>query len=362
MKKLRWGILSAASIARKNWKAIHQSGSSIVTAVAARNPSRAAELVRDCQSACPFTTVPMIFDAYEQVINSPEVDAVYVPLPTGVRKEWVIRAAEAGKHVLCEKPCAVNATDLRAMTSACERAGVQFMDGVMFMHNNRLPLLRSTLDDAEGFGKIRRINSNYSFLAPEGFMDSDIRANKTLEPMGCLGDLGWYCVRFSLWAMRWQMPVRVQAHTLNQHAGVPTEFSGELHFPGGITAAFYCSFVANLEQITNVIGSKACVEFTDFVLPLTTEETAYDVRLNDISTKEMAWQVITRLKRVSTGQRGDDSTHAQEANMFRNFAAQVQTGTLCPEWPAQALKTQMVVDACLESAHAQGKVVVVQKV
>ena len=353
--------MSAASIARKNWKAIHQSGSSVVTAVAARDPLRAAEFVRDCQSAHPIAPAPRVFDDYEQVLHSPEVDAVYVPLPTGLRKEWVIRAAQAGKHVLCEKPCAVNTSDLRAMTSACVRAGVQFMDGVMFMHNNRLPLLRSTLDDIEGFGNIRRINSNYSFLAPEGFMESDIRANKELEPMGCLGDLGWYCVRFSLWAMRWEMPVRVQAHTLNQHGGVPTEFSGELHFPGGVTAAFYCSFIANIEQITNVVGSKSCVEFTDFVLPLTMEETAYNIRQNSISTQEMEWGVETWLKRVSTALRGDDSSHAQEANMFRHFAAQVFSGTLCTDWPAQALKTQSVVDACLESACSGGNAVVLQK-
>ncbi len=70
------------------------------------------------------------------------MDAVYIPLPTGLRQEWVVRAAEAGKHVICEKPCAVSAADLSEMISACRKNRVQFMDGVMFMHNPRLGRVR----------------------------------------------------------------------------------------------------------------------------------------------------------------------------------------------------------------------------
>jgi len=361
MNKLRWGILGAARIARKNWLAISNSGNSVVAVVASRDTTRAADFVRDCQAACPFETPPEVLGSYEDLLVSKNVDAVYIPLPTALRKEWVVRAAKAGKHVLCEKPCAVNTTDLREMTSACEQAGVQFMDGVMFMHCNRLPLLRSTLDDREHFGEIRRINSNFSFLAPEGFMESNIRANSALEPFGCLGDLGWYCVRFSLWAMRWQMPVRVQAHALNSHAGVPTEFSGELHFAGGVSAAFYCSFLANQEQITNVIGSKECVEFSDFVLPFTSEETSFNVRRNIPSIVGLEWRIETQLQRMNTGQHGSDIPTAQETNMFRNFAAQVLSGRLNSDWPAQALKTQIVVDACLASAQADGRLLDIKK-
>ena len=346
--------MGAARIARKNWLAISCAGNSVVTAVASRDATRATEFVRDCQAACPFETPPEALSNYEDLIASQNVDAVYIPLPTALRKHLIIRAARAGKHVLCEKPCAVNAADLREMTSACEQAGVQFMDGVMFMHCNRLPLLRSTLDDRERFGEIRRINSNFSFLAPEGFLESNIRANGALEPLGCLGDLGWYCLRFSLWAMRWQMPVHVRSHTLNAHAGVPTESSGELHFSGGVSAAFYCSFLANQEQITNVIGSKECVEFSDFVLPFTNEETAFNVRRNISSIVGLEWRIETQLQRTSIGQHGGEIATAQETNMFRNFSSQVLSGRLNTDWPAQALKTQVVMDACLASAKGDG--------
>ena len=134
---VRWGILGAADIARKNWQAIRNSGNGTVALVASRNLEQARQFVNSCQHQVPMPQVPAITDDYEKLITSPGVDAVYLPIPTGLRKEWVIRAAQAGKHVLCEKPCAPSLADLQAMTEACRQHGVQFMDGVMFMHSAR---------------------------------------------------------------------------------------------------------------------------------------------------------------------------------------------------------------------------------
>src|SRR5262249_10592676 len=161
--------------------------------------------------------------------------------PTGVRKEWVLRAARAGKHVLCEKPCGVNSADVRAMLDACRTHRVQFMDGVMFMHSQRLPLLRQLLDDGESIGTVARITSQFSFKGPEDFVKPNTRANQVLDPLGCLGDLGWYNIRLSLWVLNHQLPERVSGHILAAHDGVPMEFSGELFFPHGTTASFFCS-------------------------------------------------------------------------------------------------------------------------
>jgi len=85
-------------------------------------------------------------------------------LPTGLRQEWVLRAAQAGKHVVCEKPCATSVADLQEMVEACRLHGVQFMDGVMFMHSQRLPLLRKVLDDGQNVGEVRRITSAFTSL------------------------------------------------------------------------------------------------------------------------------------------------------------------------------------------------------
>src|SRR5262245_44521492 len=104
---LRWGILGTAEIARKNWKAIAQAGNATLTAVASRDLERSRAFIGQCQAQAPFPTLPRAFASYKDLLASDQVDAVYIPLPTGLRKEWVLRAAESGKHVLCEKPCAI---------------------------------------------------------------------------------------------------------------------------------------------------------------------------------------------------------------------------------------------------------------
>ena len=102
MNKLRFGILGAAGIARKNWKAIFHSGNCEVVAVASRDVERGRKFIVESQAQVPFATTPAVFGSYEELLASPDADAVYVPLPTGLRKEWVMCAAAAGKHVICE--------------------------------------------------------------------------------------------------------------------------------------------------------------------------------------------------------------------------------------------------------------------
>src|SRR6185436_16045605 len=110
---------STADIAKKNWLAIRNTGNGIVTAVASRELERSQRFVGNCQAAAPFAEVPQAFGSYEELLACSTVDAVYAPLPTALRKEWVMRAAQAGKHVVCEKPCATNLPDLKEMTEAC---------------------------------------------------------------------------------------------------------------------------------------------------------------------------------------------------------------------------------------------------
>ncbi len=133
----RFGILGAATIARKNWQAIRSAGNATLTAVASRSRERAGQFIQESQASAPFPAVPRAC-GYSELLTSDDVDAVYVPLPTGVRKTWVLRAAAAGKHVLCEKPCATSAADLAEMIAACAKNNVQ-TGGVCSLQPERFP-------------------------------------------------------------------------------------------------------------------------------------------------------------------------------------------------------------------------------
>ena len=344
MDPLRIGILGAAGIVRnKNWQAIRCSGNCEVAAVATRDLQKTRAFITEMQAALPFPTTPQAHAGYDELLADPSIEAVYLPLPTALRKPWVLRAARAGKHVICEKPCAVNAQDLREMLDACREHRVQFMDGVMFMHSPRLGRLRALMDDPEKFGTTHRITSAFSFLAPDDFQRSNIRANSALEPLGCLGDLGWYCIRFSLWAMDWQMPLRVRGTILSDGDGPPMNFSGEMLFAGGVSAAFHCSFGASFQQWVHLSGSQGYVRVPDFVLPS--------------ADNDIAWEVNHRpVPKVETGLHLGPPTTAdsQEARMFRHFAAQVRSGILEEAWFKEASLTQQVTDACFASAMSGG--------
>jgi len=353
MKPLRWGFLSTAGIARKNWAAIQQTDNCILTAVASRDQARARAFINDCQAAAPFARPPQALGSYEALLAAPEVDAVYIPLPTGLRAEWVIRAARAGKHVLCEKPCATSAAELETMLAACRENQVQFMDGVMFMHNPRLPVIRKVLDDGVSIGEIRRIMSIFSFLGHPQFAQTNIRASQDLEPAGCLGDLGWYCLRFALWALDWQLPQAVIGRTLwagdggPGHVSGPQEFSGELFFAKGVSAGFYSSFTTPNQRWVNVSGTKGSLRLDDFVHPFNPQ--ALTFQHND--------KVIPVPIPPATDAAGRALIQLQDVNMFRNFANQVRSGRLNADLPQWSRHTQRVQDACLESARLGGQAV-----
>ena len=363
-RKIRWGILGAAGIARKNWSAIHASGNGVVAAVASRDAARAASFVRACQEECPFDETPRAVGGYDELLAGDDLDVIYVPLPTGLRREWVVRAAEKGKHVLCEKPCAPNVADLRAMTEACAANGVQFMEGVMFMHSKRLEALARTVRDQERLGAVRRITSAFSFAGNAEFLEGNIRLHSELEPAGCLGDLGWYTIRIALVVMGYEMPETVRA-TMWKGAGrddspeqVPIELSAELRFAGGVSASFYNSFRTGHEQWLRVACAGGSVQIDDFVLPRYQDGSEGGTREALVTTElglpEMGKErIVTPVAETAGG-----SPTTQQAALFRNFGELVRSGKPDPFWPAVAMQTQRVIDACLQSAREGGAVVV----
>jgi predicted dehydrogenase len=350
MRKLRFGILGAADIARKNWESIFHSGNSVVTAVASRDVARSRQFIKELQAKAPFVPAPVALGSYEELLASPDVDAVYVPLPTGLRKEWVLRAAAAGKHVICEKPCGVSLAEVQEMADTCAKNRVQFMDGVMFMHHPRMGRIREALDDGKNLGRVKRITSSFSFRMAENVYDTNVRLNSRLEPAGCLGDLGWYCIRFGLWAKKWKLPRAVTGHILSERGGrrslspVPADFSAELIFDDDASMSFYCSFMAGYQNWVHVSGERGQLRVADFVHPVNDLESAFEVNGGVVRVKS------------GGGKGARAGTVAQQTNMIRNFARQIFSGKLNKEWPMWALQTQKVLDACFEAAQKNKEV------
>ena len=306
--------------------------------------------------------------SYEELLEDENVDAVYIPLPTRLRKQWVIRAAEAGKHVLCEKPCAVSLDDLREMIAACDDNGVQFMDGVMYMHSSRMNVMRKLLDDLAVIGQIKRIASQFSFCAPDEFKQSNIRTNSELEPQGCLGDLGWYTIRFCLWVMKYQLPTRVSGRILTEFhrdgspQPVPMEFSAELFFENGVSASFYNSFVTQHQQWANVSGTEGMLHVFDYVLPYDNanadkRELDFIISNSDFVVDGCDFAMKNATRRLTVEEASHSSHDSQESNLFRTFGDIVLSGQLDPTWTEIALKTQRVMDACLASARRGGEII-----
>ncbi len=310
-------------------------------------------LFRTARSENTFEVRPKAYDNYQQLIDAPDIDAVYIPLPTGLRKQWVLRAAKAGKHVICEKPCGLNLNDVQEMVDTCRQNKVQFMDGVMFMHNPRLLRIREVLDDNQNIGQIKRISSMFSFLASEEYRRTNIRLHSELEPTGCLGDLGWYNIRFTLWTMNWQLPYGVTGRILSQQgsnispAPTPTDFSGELIFDDDTSASFFCSFLAAFQQWSIISGTNGKLYVPDFVHSSSIHEPSFEVNNTQVRVKCCD----------CTGEHTESRVHAQDTKMIRNFVDQIRSGKLNDEWPMMSVMTQRVMDACFESAKNGNKLI-----
>ena len=362
----RWAFLSTAGIARKNWLSIRHAGNARLVAVASRDRARARAFVDECEASAPSHPPPDAVGSYEEVLDRDDVDAVYVPLPTGMRAEWVIRAAERGKHVLVEKPCAVDLPELERIVAACRKHGVQFMDGVMWFHSQRAEALRHSLragDTDGGLGGIRRIATQFTFRAPDAFFTDNIRAHGSLEPLGCLGDLGWYTIGFILWALHPRMPDAVDGRLLATAGvagapAVPTEFAGELFFrgQGGVpdtSASFFCSFLIEHQQWVHVSGTRGSLRIDDFVLPYFGNETGFTVSHPRFVQDGCDFRMERHDRHVAVEEYANGHPTAQETNLFRDFSALVLSGRRDERWPEMSLATQRVMMDCLAAARAR---------
>jgi predicted dehydrogenase len=360
-KHCRWGILGAAFIARKNWQAIRDAENAILVAVASRDVARAQTFIDECQASAPHAVVPEAMGSYDALLARPDIDSVYIPLPTGLRKEWVIKAAQAGKHVLAEKPVGCTVGDVAEIIAVCEKHRVQFMDGVMFMHGRRLQHLRGVVDNE--VGPVRHIATQFSFMSDDEFQRSNIRAHGKLEPLGCLGDLGWYCLRFTLWAMNEVAPVQVtgrihyETRQTADSPAVPLEFSGTLTFADGASASFYCSFTTSNAQWAIVSGAKGLLQVSDFVLPFSGGQTSCRLTRSEFIVNGCHADMHEGSQTVVLNEPSNNAPGSQESGLFQTFSQLVLSGQPDPRWPQISLLTQRVLDACLLSARQDSEVV-----
>ncbi|GKB65628.1 uncharacterized oxidoreductase-like protein [Tanacetum coccineum] len=149
-----------------------------------------------------FPESAKVYGSYDAVLDDPDVDAVYVPLPTSLHLQWVVLAAEKKKHILLEKPVALNVGELDTILEACESNGVQFMDATMWMHHPRTAKMKDILCDQQRFGQLKSVHSNISYIGENDFLKNDIRVNPDLDSLGALGDTvrAFYAVANSRWA------------------------------------------------------------------------------------------------------------------------------------------------------------------
>jgi xylose dehydrogenase (NAD/NADP) len=242
--RLRWGVLGAADIANKAVIPAILAAGGEVAALASRDPERGGEM------AARFA-IPQLFSSYEALLEA-DLDAVYIPLPNSLHRPWTLRAVAAGRHVLCEKPLALNAEEARQMGAAAARAGVVLAEAVMYRYHPRWRVIRGLVSNGS-LGNIRHIQGTFTFPLRS---ESDIRWDPALGG-GALYDVGSYLVNASRWLAG--EPSRVLARAELTH-GVVRDGSMLLEFErpqGEVAAELAYSFVSAEHQRLELIGSEA---------------------------------------------------------------------------------------------------------
>ncbi|KAL1822999.1 hypothetical protein ACET3Z_009777 [Daucus carota] len=343
------GILGCAEIARKLSRAIHLVPEDVcISAIGSRSESKAIQFA----AANGFPVSAKVYGSYDAVLEDPDVDAIYMPLPTSLHLKWAVLAAQKQKHLLVEKPVAMHVDELDAILEACDDNGVQYMDGTMLQHHPRSAKMREYLDDAEHFGQLRSIISCFTFAASPDYLANNIRTKPDLDGLGALGDIGWHCIRSILWAADFELPkfaIALPGPVLNK-AGVIISCGASLHWEDGKTATLHCSFLENLTMDVTLVGTKGTLHMHDFNIPFeegrATFSTGTKLGFNDLST---GWSLKHTEHTVTTDL-------PQECLMLKEFSrlvANIKSNGAKPEkkWATYSRKTQLTMDAIKESVY-----------
>jgi len=243
---LGWGVIGATSFVAQQavLPAIVASPHARLVAVASQSATGAA--------AIRFAPA-RVHESYDALLGNPEVEAVYVPLPNSLHREWVERAAAAGKHVLCEKPLAPTAADAEAMAQACAKAGVTLLEAYMTPFHPRAQAIASLVAS----GRLGDLRFGRAVFTGRLKRPDDHRWRLEMGG-GVLLDVGIYCLAPFL-AAKGQPPVRVQAAASLGKLGVDASFSGWLDWADGFAVSIECSFEAPERQELELVGIEAAL-------------------------------------------------------------------------------------------------------
>lgn len=249
MEKIRWGVLSTANIGRTQViPAIFRAENAEMSAISSRGDR--------VYAAARELGIPKAYESYEALLDDPEIDAVYIPLPNNLHKEWVIKAAEKGKHVLCEKPAALSAQEAKEMIEACEANGVKFMEAFMYQLHPQHARVKEIIASGE-IGEVKLIKSSHSFYLNN--RERDIRMDKTMGG-GSIYDVGSYCVQV-IRHLTDSEPVKVQAIAeLDEATGIDLTSTVYMKMDNGVKAMFDCSFDMINRNEYEVIGTEGKIK------------------------------------------------------------------------------------------------------
>jgi xylose dehydrogenase (NAD/NADP) len=246
---VKWGIVSTADINRRVIPGAHASDKVELVAVASRDQGRAEAYAREWE-------IPRAYGSYEALLADPDVEAVYVSLPNTMHAEWSIKALEAGKHVLCEKPFTRHPEEVDAAFDTAERTGRLLSEAFMYRHNPQTKKLVELVADG-AIGELRLVRSAFSY----SLYDTDNIRLRTDVEGGGLMDVGCYCVSGS--RLLGGEPVAVHGEARYGPSGTDWVFAGVLRFPNDVPATFDCgTALANRDEL-EAIGSEGSLFLDD---------------------------------------------------------------------------------------------------
>jgi predicted dehydrogenase len=246
---VKWGIVSTADINRKVIPGATESPKVDLVAVASRTQERADAYAAEWG-------IPRAYGTYEALLADPEIEAVYISLPNTMHTEWSVKAVEAGKHVLCEKPFTRHPEQVTEAWDAADRAGRLLSEAFMYRHNPQTRRVKALVDEG-AIGELRLIRSTFSY----GLYDADNIRLRTEVEGGALMDVGCYNVSWS--RLIAGEPERVWGEAWYGPSGTDWVFTGTMRFPNDVVASFDCGTAMTNRDEVEIVGSEGSLFLDD---------------------------------------------------------------------------------------------------